>query len=109
MSGYIGNSLQDLLGTYVKRYFYGIRRTDDGDLFFMKYDQIGDDTLIINNAGVPAENYPNFTEGQDFFEGRDQTHEIIYANLNYEQFLWDDRSLTYILSDDGNFILKTDG
>jgi len=108
MSGYIGYSLEDYLNRYIKRYFYGIKRTDDGDLFLVKFDQLGSETLVINRPGVPAENFPNFTEGQDFFEGRDQTHELIYANLNYEQFLWDDRSLSYELSDDGEFVLKTD-
>lgn len=109
MTYYIGLSPTDILNSYTKRYFYGIRRTDAGDLFLGKYDQLSTETLILNKPGNDVDNFPNFVEGQDFYEGRDQDHELIYDNLNYEQFRWDARSITYEISDDGEFVMKTDG
>jgi hypothetical protein len=109
MSHYIGITPADLINSFSKRYFYGIRRNDDGEIFLGKYDQLVDEVLVINLPGNTSENFPNFTEGQDFFEGRDQFHELIYENLNYEQFRWDGRSLTYTINEDGEFVLRTDG
>lgn len=109
MSYYIGVSPGDVIGTLSKRYFYGLRRTDNGDVFFGKYDQLRSESLTINNPGESIDNYNNFEEGQDFFEGRDVNHEIVFDNLNYEQFRWDSRNLTYSINDDGDFIVKTNG
>ena len=33
MSYYIGTSPSEVLGGFIKRYFYGLRRNDDGELF----------------------------------------------------------------------------
>lgn len=109
MSYYIGVSPGDVIGTLSKRYFYGLRRTDSGEVFFGKYDQLRAESLTINNPGEAIDNYNNFEEGQDFFEGRDVNHEIVYDNLNYEQFRWDSRNLTYSINANGDFIVKTNG
>ena len=44
MTYYVGNenSLADLLGAGNPRYFYALRRTDEGELFFAKIDQLKD-------------------------------------------------------------------
>ena len=109
MSYYIGVSPGDVIGTLSKRYFYGLRRTDNGEVFHGKYDQLRAESLTINNSGESIDNYNNFEEGQDFFEGRDVNHEIVYDNLNYEQFRWDSSNLTYSISANGDFIVKTNG
>jgi hypothetical protein len=97
---YVGNDtgmLADSLGG--ARYFYGLRRDPDGYLHFAKVDQlnVGDD---------PSQDYPGFTPGQDFFEGRDTYHNLVYRNLNYEQFRWDDRNVYYYINDDGEFVVR---
>ena len=33
----------------------------------------------------PAQNYEDFEQGQDFYEGRNVNPEKVYTNLNYEQ------------------------
>jgi hypothetical protein len=108
MTYYIGDlSIQDLLGEGVPRYFYGIRRTDNGEIYLAKVDQIrADDTITINNSGTVDENYENFETGVDFFEGRDVNHNLVYENLNYEQYRWDGRSLFYYIDDDGQLVVR---
>ena len=95
MSYYIGVSPGDVIGTLSKRYFYGLRRTDNGEVFHGKYDQLRAESLTINNSGESIDNYNNFEEGQDFFEGRDVNHNLVHANLNYEQLRWDERNISY--------------
>jgi hypothetical protein len=106
---YVGNDvgmLADSLGG--ARYFYGLRRDPDGYLHFAKVDQLDvSDGIQINNVGdEPSQDYPGFSPGQDFFEGRDTFHNLVYRNLNYEQFRWDDRNIYYYINDDGEFVVR---
>lgn len=105
---YLGDlSIQDLLGPGVPRYFYGLRRTDDGELYLAKVDQIrANDTITVNNPGTVDGNYENFETGVDFFEGRDVNHNLVYENLNYEQYRWDGRALFYYIDDDGQLVIR---
>jgi hypothetical protein len=48
MSHYIGITPADLINSFSKRYFYGIRRNDDGEIFLGKYDQLVDEVLAIS-------------------------------------------------------------
>ena len=107
MSNYIGNTPDNFYNNFAKKFFYGLRRTDNGELFLGKVDQTkGNDAITINNPGDPANNFPNFEEGQDFYEGRDVNHNIVYENLNYEQLRWDDRNLFYYINDEGELVVK---
>ena len=107
-SNYVfGRDPQELLGDQ-PRYFYGLRRTDEGDLYFVRINQLSrTDALQINAEGDPAENYEDFEVGVDFYEGRDVYHNIVFDNLNYEQYRWDDKSLYYYIDDEGNLIVRT--
>ena len=53
-----------------------------------------------------AQNYEDFEQGQDFYEGRNVNHEKVYTNLNYEQFRWDNRSINYYIDDSGNLVAR---
>ena len=64
------------------------------------------DAIMINNPGDPAQNYPSFEEGQDFLEGRDVNHDLVYDNLNYEQFRWDGRNISYYVDSDGELVAR---
>jgi hypothetical protein len=99
----------DLITQAVKnRFFYGLRRTDEGELFMAKADQLSPtDSISINNPGEAVDDYPNFEEGQDFYEGRNIRHNTIYKNLAYEQFKWDDRNLYYYVNDEGELVVRT--
>ena len=106
-ANYTGFTPDQIYAAVQNRFFYGLRRTDNGELFLGKVDQLkNNDTLVINNPGDPTNNYPNFEEGQDFYEGRDVYHNLVYENLNYEQFRWDDRHLLYYINDEGELVVR---
>ena len=62
---------------------------------------------VLDKPGDLADNYPGFEEGQEFFEGRSVDHTLVYDNLNYEQFRWDNRNLYYYINSEGEFIIVT--
>ena len=107
MANYTGTSPDHINGAIPDRFFYGLRRTDNGELFVGKMDQMSTtDVIMINNPGDPAQNYPSFEEGQDFLEGRDVNHDLVYDNLNYEQFRWDGRNISYYVDSDGELVAR---
>jgi hypothetical protein len=98
---YVGsNSIgPDILGGR-PRFFYGLRRTDSGDLYIQKIDTVySQDSANINNPGDQVNNFLQVDEGVDFFEGRDVYHNVVYPNLNYEQYRWDDVSINYYMDE----------
>ena len=107
-SFYQGTEVGTLLKTVKgSRFFYGLRRTDEGDLYLIKSDQLkATDGVQLNKTGDPTENYPDFQRGIEFFEGRDEEHNTSYGNLRYEQFRWDDRNLIYYVDGEGNLIVR---
>jgi len=108
MTYYVGSNPQDVLSGFIKRYFYGLRRNDDGELFLVRVDQLtGDAVAVINDIGIDENNFLDFEEGINFLEGIDQNHDVVHPNLRYTQFKWDGRPLTYFVDPvDGQFILR---
>lgn len=107
MSQYVGASGNDLIAHTTNRYLYALRRTDAGDIFINKVDQISiDDSIQLNEPGDPRDNYTDFEVGVDFFEGRDVKHEQVFPNLRYEQYRWDDRNLYYYINDEGELVVR---
>ena len=109
MTYYVGSSPQDVLDGFIKRYFYGLRRNEDGELFLIRADQLrgGQDTIVINDVGIAAENFPDFEEGIDYLDGIDADHNIVYDNLRYSQVKWDGRSLIYYIDPEyGQLVLR---
>ena len=110
MTYYVGNNAQDVLNGLIKRYFYGLRRNRDGELFLVRVDQLqggNENAIVINDQGIAAENFLDFEEGIDFLEGIDANHNIEYDNLRYQQLKWDGRSLTYYIEPDtGQFVQR---
>lgn len=109
---YIGGQIdtyfdQQYFDSINPRYFFGLERTVEGELTLVLLDQtIKTDEITINNPGPVEENYPNFQFGEDYFYGRDPTHELVYANLKYEQFKWDNRYIQYFIDNDGQWSQK---
>ena len=100
------SDLESILGD-IPQYFYGFRRTDTGQLYFGKVNQLKTgDVIEINRSGYLEENFTDFEPGVDFFEGRDANHEIVFDNLTYEQYRWDTRSIYYYINADGNLIAR---
>lgn len=109
MSYYIGTDPQSVLDGFIKRYFYGLRRNDDGELFLVQVDQLrgGDENVVVvNNLGVAQDNYPDFEEGIDFLDGITLDHTVLYPNLRYQQFKWEGRALLYYIDQDTGFFVQ---
>ena len=103
MSNTVGQDTVVYLENGIKsRYFYGLRRTDEGTLYIGKVDQLqANDPVTINVPGAIVDNYEGFDQGEDFYEGRDLNHAKPFKNLKYEQFRWDDVNLNYYINDEG--------
>jgi len=110
MTYYVGNefNLSDFLGEGNPRYFYGLRRLDDGTLFFDKVDQITSTASIaVNVPGTNTGNFENFEYGVDFFDGRLATdHSRPYPNLYFDQYRWDNKNCYYYLDTQGNLVVR---
>jgi hypothetical protein len=107
---YLGITPTDLLnyGVGESRYFYALRRTEDGDLYIYKIDQFtGQDTIQINAPGESSDDWTFFEMGIDFLEGRDdETRELVHPNLMYEQYRWDSRSIFYYINENGELVAR---
>ena len=107
MSNYTGTTPDHLDGAIPDRYFYGLRRTDNGELFLGKMDQMdANGSIQINKPGDNANDYDQLEEGFDFYEGRDIDHELLYSNLNYEQYRWHDKNVWYYVNSEGELVAR---
>lgn len=103
---YLGRSPIEVLGDS-PQYFYGMRRNDDGELFLVRSDQLMDDGDVeLNYPGSPAETFDDFEAGVDYFDGIDENHNILYDNLKYPQYKWDDRSIFYYVDNQGQLVMR---
>ena len=110
MTYYIGNenSIADLLGAGQPRFFYALRRTDDGLVYFAKIDQLTDtDSITINNPGAASGDFADFNYGADFFDGRsEEDHSRQYDNLKWDQYRWDNKNMFYYINEQGEFVVR---
>jgi hypothetical protein len=98
---YLGQSPDEALGDS-PRYWYALRRNQDGELFLLRSDQLKDkDSIELNLPGAPQENFEDFEPGVDYFEGIGPDHEIEYENLVWTQYRWDNRNLLYYIDNQG--------
>ena len=103
---YLGTTPSESLGES-PRYWYALRRNEDGELFLIRSDQIADlDAYQLNIPGPPEEDFEDFEVGVDFFDGIDSTHENPKENMYYPQYKWDQRSLFYYVDNEGMFIMR---
>jgi hypothetical protein len=107
---YVGQtpSINELLGQGQPRYFYALRRTDDGLLFFAKIDQLKDpDTVTINNPGASDDDFTEFEYGIDFFDGRSEVDRSrVYPNLQWDQYRWDNKNMYYYINEQGELVVR---
>ena len=101
-------SLNDILGQGQSRYFYGLRRDDEGMLYFGKVDQVtGNDAIIINVEGLTENNFEDFEYGVDFFDGRlEEDHTRPFKNLYWDQYRWDNKNISYYIDTNGIFVVR---
>jgi hypothetical protein len=94
---YLGTSPEEALGDS-PRYWYALRRNDDGELFFFRSDQLKDkDSIELNLPGDPSENFEDFEPGIDYLDGIAADHEVEYENLVWVQYRWDNRNMLYYI------------
>lgn len=109
MTYYVGAvSTTDLLGNDNPRFFYGLRRSERGTLYFTKLGQlIGNESVRINIPGPAADDFEDFEYGVDFFDGRlAEDHSRPYANLNFDQYRWDQRNCYYYINTSGELVIR---
>jgi hypothetical protein len=105
-SYYLGTTPSESLGDS-PRYWYALRRNEDGEMFLVRSDQITDlDAYELNIPGPPEEDFEDFEVGVDFFDGIDSTHETPKENMYYPQYKWDQRSLFYYVDNEGMFVMR---
>jgi hypothetical protein len=103
---YLGTSPDEVLGNS-PRYFYGLRRNEDGELFFVRSDQLKDtDDVILNNPGSISGTFEDFEAGVDFLDGITIDHEIEYEDLKYPQYKWDGRAIFYYIDANGQLTMR---
>ena len=112
MTYYIGNEISSssTLGQGNLRYFYGLRRTDDGVLYFTKVDQLKDidSVIVVNNPGLAENDFEDFEYGIDFFDGRlTEDHSRPYSNLYFDQYRWDTINSYYYINDNGELVVRS--
>ena len=64
------------------------------------------DSAQINRPGGTDGNYTEFQSGEDFFEGRNPNHVLVFDNLLYEQMRWDDKNIYYYVNAEGEVVLR---
>ena len=108
MTFYIGSTPTDNAESAAIRFFYAIKRDDDGMLYFAKVDQVVDeDTIVINNPGLNENDFTEFEYGVDFFDGRlAEDHSRPYSNLEWDQYRWSGRNVYYYINDNGEFVVR---
>jgi len=103
---YLGRTPEEVLGTS-PRYWYALRRNQDGEIFLVRSDQILDnDSYQINIPGPTEEDFDTFVVGTDYLEGVDEEHEKPKENMYYPQYRWDNRSLFYYIDSEGMFTVR---
>jgi hypothetical protein len=109
---FVGNNPDQLIEQLGEsRYFYALRRDDDGYLYLYKTDQLAgaEDVIQVNKIGDdPSKDFTDFEFGVDFFDGRLENHEIDpeIENINWEQFRWDSRNIFYYINEHGEFVVR---
>jgi hypothetical protein len=103
---YLGTTPIESLGDS-PRYWYALRRNEDGELFLVRSDQIIDrDAYELNIPGPSEEDFESFESGVNYFDGLDTEHELVDKNMKYPQYKWDDRSLFYYVDNEGMFTVR---
>ena len=103
---YLGRDPVEILGDS-PRYWYALRRNQDGELFIVRSDQVSDkEAYSINIPGPVEENFEDFEPGVDYFDGTTEDHEPAYENMYYTQYRWDDRSMFYYVDSQGMLVQR---
>lgn len=106
---YLGQTPEEFFNKN-ERYFYGIRRDENGFLALSKIsmDSSTDSIDVQNlmNTGSIEQTYDGFEEGVDFFDGIDAARNQNFAGLKYEQYKWSADDLYYYVDGQGQLCVR---
>ena len=96
------------LGPSEQRYFYALRTSEDGTLYFTRVDQwTSSEAIQINTPGDGSDDWEGFEVGIDYFDGKDpDTHEKTDPNFVYDQYRFDSKSVYYYINAQGELIVR---
>ena len=108
MTNYIGQAP----GSQSKKYFYGLSRTNDGELSFAKVDFEGGfgEQIELNDLTLRGNQEAQYEFGgfsTDYFDGRDANHALVNKSLKYEQYKFRQEDLYYFIDPtDGHLVVR---
>lgn len=104
MTQYIGKTPTS---SDTNRYFYALRRSEDGTLYINRVDISDSDDSIDLFIDPIAENLSDKfdLDSGEYYDGRNATtRELVDENLNYEQWRWDKKLISYYIDANGEFV-----
>ena len=106
MTHYLGTTPNEFAGEN-KRFFYGLRRNDQGELFFVRVDTLtGKESIDINSPGDWNDSYSEFEQNVDYLNGIDSNHNLVHKNLYWTQYRWDNTSCLYYVDSEGRLVKR---
>lgn len=106
---YLGQTPEEFFNKN-ERYFYGIRRDENGFLALSKINMDSStDSIEVNNlntTGSIEQTYDGFEEGVDFFDGVDAARNKNFQGLKYEQYKWSADDLYYYVDGNGQLCVR---
>jgi hypothetical protein len=106
---YLGQTPEEFFNKN-ERYFYGIRRDEEGFLTLTKVNMDTSTDAIevqdLNNIGTIERTYDGFDDGVDFFDGVDAARVPAFVGLKYEQYKWSADDLYYFVDGEGRLSVR---
>lgn len=106
-SYFVGKDIQTYLENHAlkgKRYIFGLRRDEEGTLYLGVYDMgHGDDSFPLFDGDTDL-SFEAFELGGEWFEGRNEAHEVEFPLLTYEQWKSEGEKIAYYIDSNGNFV-----
>lgn len=106
---YLGQTPEEFFNKN-ERYFYGIRRDENGFLALTKVNMDTSTDAIevqdLNSIGSIERTYDGFEDGVDFFDGVDAARVAAFTGLKYEQYKWSADDLYYYVNGEGQLCVR---
>ena len=106
---YLGQTPEEFFNKN-ERYFYGIRRDENGFLALSKMNMdTSTDAIEVQNLNLTGEierTYDGFEDGVDFFDGVDAARNTNFQGLKYEQYKWSADDLYYYVDGQGQLCVR---
>lgn len=106
---YLGQTPEEFFNKN-ERYFYGLRRDENGFLAVTKVNMDSSTDALevqnLNTTGSIDQTYDGFEEGVDFFDGIDAARNENFKGLRYEQYKWSADDLYYFVDGQGQLCVR---